>query len=44
MDGTPAAGVPRARFVPLASANHRMLEDKPALPRFLQEIREFLAG
>jgi len=43
MDGTPAAGVPRARFVPLASANHLVLEDEPAFPRFLQEIREFLA-
>jgi class 3 adenylate cyclase/pimeloyl-ACP methyl ester carboxylesterase len=38
-----AAGIPGARFVPLASRNHLILEDEPAFPRFLQEIRSFLA-
>ncbi len=38
-----AAGIPGARFVPLASRNHLILEDEPAFPRFLQEIRAFLA-
>jgi class 3 adenylate cyclase/pimeloyl-ACP methyl ester carboxylesterase len=39
-----AAGIPGARFVPLASRNHLILEDEPAFPRFLQEIRSFLAS
>ena len=39
-----AAGIPGARFVPLASRNHLILEDEPAFPRFLQEIRSFLAA
>jgi class 3 adenylate cyclase/pimeloyl-ACP methyl ester carboxylesterase len=38
-----AAGIPGARFVSLASNNHLILEDEPAFPRFLQEIRTFLA-
>ncbi len=38
-----AAGIPGARFVPLQSRNHLILEDEPAFPRFLQEIRAFLA-
>jgi pimeloyl-ACP methyl ester carboxylesterase len=38
-----AAGIPGARFVSLASRNHLILEDEPAFPRFLQEIRAFLA-
>ena len=38
-----AAGIPGARFVPLASRNHLILEDEPAFPRFLQEIRAFLS-
>ena len=38
-----AAGVPGARFVPLASRNHLILEDEPAFPRFLEEMRGFLA-
>jgi pimeloyl-ACP methyl ester carboxylesterase len=38
-----AAGIPGARFVPPASRNHLILEDEPAFPRFLQEIRSFLA-
>ena len=38
-----AAGIPGARFVSLASRNHLILEDEPAFPRFVQEIRAFLA-
>jgi pimeloyl-ACP methyl ester carboxylesterase len=38
-----AAGIPGARFVPLASRNHLILEDEPAFPRFVQEIRAFLS-
>jgi len=38
-----AAGIPGARFVPLASRNHIIMQDEPAFPRFLLEIREFLA-
>jgi pimeloyl-ACP methyl ester carboxylesterase/DNA-binding winged helix-turn-helix (wHTH) protein len=37
-----AAGIPGARFVPLASRNHLILEDESAFPRFLDEIRGFL--
>jgi pimeloyl-ACP methyl ester carboxylesterase len=37
-----AAGIPGARFVPLASRNHLILEDEPAFPRFLEEMRRFL--
>ena len=39
-----AAGIPGARFVPLASRNHLILEDEPAFPRFLEELRGFLAS
>jgi class 3 adenylate cyclase/pimeloyl-ACP methyl ester carboxylesterase len=39
-----AAGIPGARFVPLASRNHLILEEEPAFPRFLQEIRAFLTS
>jgi class 3 adenylate cyclase/pimeloyl-ACP methyl ester carboxylesterase len=38
-----AAGIPGAKFVPLASRNHLILEDEPAFPRFLEEMRAFLA-
>jgi pimeloyl-ACP methyl ester carboxylesterase len=38
-----AAGIPGARFVPLPSRNHLILEDEPAFGRFLQEMRNFLA-
>jgi pimeloyl-ACP methyl ester carboxylesterase len=38
-----AAGIPGARFVPLVSRNHLILEDEPAFPRFLEEVRGFLA-
>ena len=39
-----AAGIPGARFVPLESQNHVMLEGEPGLARFLDEIRAFLAS
>jgi class 3 adenylate cyclase/pimeloyl-ACP methyl ester carboxylesterase len=39
-----AAGIPGARFVPLPSRNHLILEDEPAFPRFLQEIRTFISN
>ena len=39
-----AAGIPAARFVPLPSGNHLILEDEPAFPRFLQEIRGFISN
>ncbi|MDP6344403.1 MAG: alpha/beta fold hydrolase, partial [Alphaproteobacteria bacterium] len=38
-----AAMIPNARFVPLEGANHLILEDEPAWPRFLNEVRNFLA-
>jgi len=38
-----AAGIAGARFVPLPSHNHLILEGEPAFPKFLQEIRAFLA-
>ncbi len=38
-----AAGIPGARFVPLVSRNHLILEDEPAFPRFVQEIWAFIA-
>jgi pimeloyl-ACP methyl ester carboxylesterase/DNA-binding CsgD family transcriptional regulator len=34
--------VPGARFVPLESENHLLIEDEPALRRFLDAIDEFL--
>ena len=37
-----AKGIPGAKFVPLASRNHLILENEPAFPRFLEEIRAFL--
>ena len=39
-----AAGIRGARFVPLESRNHVMLEGEPALARFLEELRSFLAA
>jgi class 3 adenylate cyclase/pimeloyl-ACP methyl ester carboxylesterase len=39
-----AAGVPGARFVPLESQNHLILESEPAFARFLDELRSFLAA
>jgi len=38
-----AALIPGARFVSLESQNHILLEDEPAWPRFLDEVRRFLA-
>jgi pimeloyl-ACP methyl ester carboxylesterase/DNA-binding SARP family transcriptional activator len=38
-----AAGIPNARFVALEGRNHLLLEDEPAWPRFLAEVRAFLA-
>ena len=37
-----AAGIPGARFVPLESQNHVILEDEPAFARFLEEVRSFV--
>jgi pimeloyl-ACP methyl ester carboxylesterase len=39
-----AASIPGARFVSLPSRNHLILEDEPAFPRFLQQLRMFLAA
>lgn len=38
-----ASMIPKARFVALEGRNHLILEDEPAWPRFLQEVRAFLA-
>ena len=38
-----AASIPGARFVMLPGRNHIMLEQDPAVPIFLTEVREFLA-
>jgi pimeloyl-ACP methyl ester carboxylesterase len=38
-----AARIPNARFVALDGQNHLILEDEPAWPRFLEEVRGFLA-
>lgn len=37
-----AALIPDARFVPLESKNHILLEDEPAWEQFLAELRHFL--
>jgi class 3 adenylate cyclase/pimeloyl-ACP methyl ester carboxylesterase len=37
-----AAGIPGARFVPLESCNHLILEGEPAYSRFVEEITAFL--
>jgi class 3 adenylate cyclase/pimeloyl-ACP methyl ester carboxylesterase len=39
-----AAGIPGARFVPLESQNHLILENEPAFAHFLEEFRSFLNG
>ncbi len=39
-----AAGIADARFVALDSRNHILLENEPAWPRFLNEVRAFLAS
>jgi DNA-binding SARP family transcriptional activator/pimeloyl-ACP methyl ester carboxylesterase len=38
-----AAGIPGARFVTLEGKNHLLLDHEPAWPRFVAEIRAFLA-
>ena len=38
-----AALIPGARFVPLESRNHILLEEEPAWARFVDEVRRFLA-
>jgi class 3 adenylate cyclase/pimeloyl-ACP methyl ester carboxylesterase len=37
-----AASIPGARFVPLESKNHILLENEAAWPRFLAEVRRFI--
>jgi pimeloyl-ACP methyl ester carboxylesterase/DNA-binding winged helix-turn-helix (wHTH) protein len=37
-----AADIPGARFVALDGRNHILLEDEPAWPRFVAEVRRFL--
>ena len=37
-----AAAIPGARFVPLESQNHLILENGPAFGRFLEEVRSFV--
>lgn len=38
-----AGGIPGARFVPLPSRNHLVLEGEPAFSRFVEEIKAFIA-
>jgi serine/threonine protein kinase/class 3 adenylate cyclase/pimeloyl-ACP methyl ester carboxylesterase len=38
-----AALIPNARFVALEGRNHLVFEDEPAWPRFMHEVRSFLA-
>lgn len=38
-----AAQIPNAKYVELQGNNHLILEHEPAWPRFLSEMREFLA-
>jgi len=37
-----AAGIPGARFVALPGKNHVLLEQDPGLPRFFEELNDFL--
>jgi pimeloyl-ACP methyl ester carboxylesterase len=37
-----AASIPSARFLPLEGENHILLEEEPAWPAFLSEVRRFL--
>jgi pimeloyl-ACP methyl ester carboxylesterase len=39
-----AALIPGARFVPLQSKNHILLESEPAWQRFLDEVHRFLSS
>ena len=41
MTGEPES-IPNARFVALEGDNHILLEDEPAWPRFVEEVRNFL--
>ena len=41
---TVARAIPGAVFVPLEGRHHILLEDEPAWPAFLAEVREFLAS
>jgi pimeloyl-ACP methyl ester carboxylesterase/DNA-binding CsgD family transcriptional regulator len=36
--------IPGARFVPLESRNHIVLEDEPAWPRLVEELQQFLGA
>ncbi|MBV8923916.1 MAG: alpha/beta fold hydrolase [Bradyrhizobium sp.] len=38
-----AAGIPGARFVPLESRNHIVLDNEPAFDRFMEEVKAFIA-
>jgi pimeloyl-ACP methyl ester carboxylesterase len=38
-----AAGIPGARFVPLESRNHIILDNEPAFDRFMEEAKAFIA-
>ena len=38
-----AAMIPDAQFVALEGRNHLILENEPAWPRFIEEVRDFLA-
>lgn len=38
-----ASMIPNARFVPFEGVNHIILEDEPAWPLFVEELRNFLA-
>lgn len=39
-----AEAIPGARFVPIASRNHLLLEDEPGWPKWLAEARPLLAA
>ena len=39
-----AAGIPHARFVPLESNNHLLLESEPAWAQWAEEVEAFLPG
>ena len=39
-----ASGIPGARFLPLESANHLLVEGEPAWSRLVAELRAFLGG
>lgn len=39
-----AAAIPDAKFVPLQSKNHLLLEDEPAWKRFMEEVLDFLSA